>query len=99
MVLSAGETRKNVQNFVLITPEAREAIDVLIAGREAVGVPKTNRFLFAQPAANTRLTSLKRLVDIARGCPSLEYPERITPQKLREYMTSLSQVCYVTLHF
>jgi protein subunit release factor A len=48
MVVNAGKSRKNVDAFVILPPDARKAIDLLIETRAAVGVPETNMFVFAR---------------------------------------------------
>jgi hypothetical protein len=45
MVESAGKSRKNVDAFVLLPPDAKQAVDLLIESRGFVGVPLTNPYM------------------------------------------------------
>lgn len=96
MVICAGKSRKNVDAFVLLPPDARQALDLLIEYRAAVGVPLTNRYIFARMSADTPLTGHTDLQEIAQTCPGLQFPERITSTNLRKYIGTVSQV---SLHY
>ena len=48
MIVAAGKSRKNVDAYVLLPPDAKEAIDILLETRKAVGVPITNPYIFFQ---------------------------------------------------
>ena len=48
MIIVAGKSRKNVDAYVLLPPDAKEAIDILLETRKAVGVPITNPYIFFQ---------------------------------------------------
>jgi len=45
MVLNAGKSRKNVDDFVFLSFDARQAVDLLIVTRTQVGVPPSNIYL------------------------------------------------------
>jgi len=96
MVISAGKSRKNIEAFVLIPPDCKTAIDVLIATRTspAVGVPETNEFLFARLSADSSFSGTVELKEIALTCPGLRQPARITSTNLRKYIATVSQVCF-----
>jgi len=74
MVSNAGKSRKNVDAFVLLPPNARLAIDLLIDTRAQVGVPPTNIYIFACINANTRLSSHSELEELANSCEGLKFP-------------------------
>lgn len=92
MVISAGKSRKNVQAFVLLPPDARRTVDLLIETRSAVGVPNTNPYIFARLSCDTPMSGHTELQDIVNFCPGLKYPERITSRNLRRYIATVSQV-------
>lgn len=92
MVIEAGKSRKNVEAFVLLPPDARKAIDALIKTRSRVGVPPTNVFIFARLSADSPLTGHTELQELAQKCEGLKYPERITSRKLRTYIATVCQV-------
>lgn len=95
MVISAGKSRKNVDAYVLLPPDAKKAVDLLIETRhsEGVCVSKTNEFIFARMSAETSLSGHIELQEVAQLCPGLKYPERITSTNLRKYIATVSQVC------
>ena len=93
MVISAGKSRKNVDAFVLIPPDAREAIDILLKKRDDCGVPTTNQYLFARINADTPLSGHTELANIVKKCDNIQYPERINSRGLRKYIATVSQVC------
>jgi len=93
MVISAGKSRKNIEAFVLMPPDARKAVDLLISTRNAVGIPATNEYIFARLAADTSMSGNVELQEVAYSCPGLRYPERITSRNLRKYIATVSQVC------
>jgi len=94
MVVNAGKSRKNVDAFILIPPDAQNAIDILIECRSAVGVPPSNEFVFGRLTADTPMAGHTELQELAHQCGELQYPERITSRKLRTYIATISQVNY-----
>jgi len=93
MVVSAGKSRKNVAAYILLPPDARSAIDLLIATRAAVRVPDTNPYIFARFHTDTPLSGNCELQEIVQQCPGVTCPERITSTLLRRYIATVSQVC------
>ena len=93
MVIAAGKSRKNVDAYILLPPDCKRAIDVLIKTRGDVQVPKTNPYVFARLNADTPLTGNKELKDIATECPGLKHADRIKSTSLRRYIATVSQVC------
>ena len=53
MVISAGKSRKNVDAYVLLPPDTKEAIDLLNSLRDEVGVPVNNENIFASTHGGT----------------------------------------------
>jgi hypothetical protein len=94
-VISAGKSRKNVEAFVLLPPDARQSIDLLIETRSRVGVPTSNVYIFARLSADTPMDGHTELKEIALSCDGLQFPERITSTYLRKYIATASQVCGV----
>ena len=92
MVINAGKSRKNVDAFVLLPPDAKGATDLLIDTRAQVGVPPTNRYIFRRMNADTPMAGHTELQEMARLCEGLKYPERISSRRLRTYTATVSQV-------
>lgn len=92
MVVNAGKSRKNVEAFILLPPESRMAIDLLIETRSIVGVPPSNNFVFGRLTADTPMAGHTELQELAQQCNDLKFPERITSRYLRTYIATVSQV-------
>jgi hypothetical protein len=92
MVESAGKSRKNVDAYVLLPPDAKRAVDLLINSRARVGVPETNEFIFARFSVNSPMSGNNELREVVQPCPSLKSPDRITSTNLRKYIATVSQV-------
>ena len=82
----------NVDAFVLLPPDACNAIDVLISTRAKVEVPPANVFIFARLSADSPLTGHTDMQELAQQCEGLQFPERITSRQLRTYIATVSQV-------
>jgi hypothetical protein len=96
MVINAGKSRKNVKAFVILPPDARKATDLLIDTRAAVGVPKTNMFIFGRLSA--AMSGHTEMRELALKCqPVLKQPDRVTLRGLRTYIATVSQVILVSL--
>jgi hypothetical protein len=93
MVLSAGKSRKNVDAYVLLPPDTREAIDLLNSIRNEVGVPVNNEYIFARLNAETPMAGHTDLKEIVNSCPGLKEPSKISSTSLRKYIATVSQVC------
>ena len=94
MVINAGKSRKNVNAYILLPPDARQAMDLLVEMRAAVGVPLSNKFMFARLTADTSMAGHTELQELAQQCDGLQFPERITSRCLRTYIATVSQVFY-----
>jgi len=92
MVVNAGKSRKNVEAYVILPPDARIAIDLLIETRSVVGVPPSNIFIFGRLTADTPMTGHTELQEMAQKCEGLKFPDRITSRHLRTYIATVSQV-------
>ena len=92
MVIAAGKSRKNVEAYVLLPPDSKAAIDLLIETRERVCVPKTNPYIFARLNADSPLSGSQELKKVCSSCPGLKYPERINSRNLRKYISTVCQV-------
>ena len=92
LVVVGGKSVKNTDVYILFTPDANSAIELLIRKRSSVGVPRTNPYVFARLHANTPLSGNVELSEIAHLCPGLKHAERITSRALRKYVATVSQV-------
>jgi len=86
LVVVLGKSSKNVQAYILLPPDSQKAINLLLDKRSAVGVPKSNKFVFARLNSDTSLTGIAEMREVSNSCPDLEFPERITSTKLRKYV-------------
>ena len=99
MVISAGKSRKNVEAFVLIPPDASAALKVLNANRKKIGIRKENVYLFPRLTADTPICGQAVLREISNSCADLEHPERMRSRGLRKYVATITQVSlYNYLH-
>ncbi|XP_078322178.1 uncharacterized protein LOC144621976 isoform X2 [Crassostrea virginica] len=96
MVISAGKSRKNVDAYVLLPPDTKEAIDLLNSLRDEVGVPVNNPYIFARLNAVTPMAGHTDLKEIVESCPSLREPSKITSTNLRKYIATVSQILDMT---
>ena len=92
MVEGLGKSKKNRHAYILMTPETREAIEVLIENRENVQIPNGNKYMFARLNANTPLSGVAALKEVSNKCPDLQQPDYITTTNLRKYVATVSQV-------
>ena len=78
---------------IILTPEAKEAVDTLMDKRETVGISKLNPYVFAKPASTTHIRFCETLRKITTNEKiSLKHPELITSTRLRKYIATVSQV-------
>ena len=92
MVISAGKSRKNVDAYVLLPPDGKKAVELLIETRNQAGVPLSNKFIFARMNADTPLSGTQEFKEHCMACPNLQYPERINSRNLRKYVSTVCQV-------
>lgn len=92
MVVAAGKSRKNVDAYVLLPPDAQRAVDLLIGSRVDVGVPSDNPYIFARMSTNTPLSGNAELQEVVSACKNILHPTRITSTSLRKYIATVSQV-------
>jgi hypothetical protein len=92
MVISAGKSRKNVDAYVMLPPDAKKALDLLIDCRSRVGIPETNEYIFARFSENSPMSGNNELREVIQSCPELHSPDKITSTSLRKYIATVSQV-------
>jgi len=92
MVISAGKSRKNIEAYVILPPGTRQAIDMLIDKRSAVGVPATNVYVFGRLSADSSMAGHTEMKELAYKCDGLKYPDRISSRRLRNYIATICQV-------
>lgn len=92
MVVVRGKSLKNKDAFILLTPDSRQAIDLLNEKRSSVGVPADNRYVFARLNAKTPLSGTADLHELVLECPGIKFPSTFTSTKLRKYIATVSQV-------
>ena len=92
MFIAAGKSRKNVDAYVLLPPDTKDAIDILLETRKEVGVPITNPYIFARMNADSPLSGTQEMKHVCESCPGLKFPERINSRNLRKYISTVCQV-------
>ena len=92
MVIAAGKSRKNVDAYVLLPPDAQRAVDLLIGTRADVGVPSSNPYIFARMSTETPLSGNGELQEVVNASKNILHPNRITSTSLRKYIATVSQV-------
>ena len=97
MVISAGKSKKNVDAFVLIPPECKSNIELLLKTRQKVGIRDTNPYLFPRQQADSSLSGHTELRELVNECPGLKYPTRISSKYLRRYIATVSQVIHLVI--
>lgn len=76
---------------VILTPEIKAAVDVLVETRDLVHIDKDNPFLFPRGDGLNNIRGDKCLKESAMQA-SLEFPERISSTNLRKYTATVVQV-------
>jgi hypothetical protein len=92
LVVVLGKSRKNVLTYILLPPDCKMAIQLLLDTRPMVNVPSTNKYVFARLNAETPISGTTDIRDVVNACPLLEFPERISSTTLRKYIATVSQV-------
>lgn len=80
---------------VILTPEVKDSIDLLIKTRKAVGIPDENPYVFARPTRQSlqHMRAWDCLRNLATECdPPLTNLANITSTKLKKYIATISQV-------
>lgn len=99
LVVTPGKSNKNKCSYILLTPDAQQAIDAIIKRRGMV-VNQKNPFLFARPTTEDTCFegtyAIDQMRDLCHKTVTLKYPDRITCTKCRKYLSTVSQVCLIT---
>ena len=82
---------------VLLTPDVKAAMDVLLETRSAVGIPTTNQYFFPSYSKHGHLDAcqvIQKIVSLA----GVQHPERITTTKLKlcKYVGTMMQLLDLT---
>lgn len=95
LIVVRGKSVKNTTAYVLLPPECKAALNVLLSTRDSSCALPTNKFIFARQCANTPISGIMAMKTLVQECPLLEHPDRITSTKLRKYIATVSQVIYI----
>jgi hypothetical protein len=82
---------------MILTPDCKKSIELLIETRETVGVPETNPYVFAR--ANNNSNNCVRGWDCLKKLTKeleLERPAALTSTKLSKYVATVAQVASLT---
>ena len=89
MVHLPGKGRRTVP--MLITGDVKAAMEMLVANRSDLGIPKANRYFFATKSENGYLDGWRVMREMAIAA-GLEHPKRVTSTNLRKYVSTVAQV-------
>ena len=90
MVQVPGKRSRRVP--IILTPEAKVAMDLLVKHRNAVEIHLDNPYFFASDSANGHLDGYTTLRSVAVAAET-DNPERITSTNFRKYCATVTQVC------
>jgi hypothetical protein len=76
---------------ILLTATMQSQLELLMKLRDAVGVPSTNRYVFAQPNSDSCLRSSDCLRQFA-ALSGADQPSLITSTRLRKHVATMSQI-------
>lgn len=94
LIVVRGKSVKNTKAYVLLPPECKAAMEVLLKCRDSSCAPLSNKFIFARQCADTPISGITTMKALVQECSNLEKPDRITSTKLRKYIATVSQVIY-----
>lgn len=92
LIIVQGKSVKNTHAFVLLPPDCKNSMELLLKTRQTCQIPHTNEYIFARMYSDTPISGSAELKELANSCPLLKHPERITTRKLRKYIATVSQV-------
>ena len=95
MVEITGKRGRTVP--IILTPDTKHSIELLIKTRKDVGIPDENPYVFAlvNKKSNNCVRGWDCLKRISENL-SLQRPEALTSTKLRKYIATVSQVASLT---
>ena len=91
MVVVSGKSQKNVQAFILITPDAKQGIESLC--KDGHRNPNS-LYIFDKPNTLAPMDGCGAMRSITDICPGLQYPERIRSNKIRQYLAVFARVSF-----
>lgn len=77
---------------ILLSPEVKKAIDLLLETRDQVNVNPENPYVFAKSGCSLQSLRGWDVLHAAANNAALTNPELVTSTKLRKYVATLSQV-------
>ena len=83
--------KKNRKVPILVTQEAKTAMDVLAKTRDAVGIPERNPFFFASRSLDGYLNSWQAMKSVVDD-KNVESPMSISSTRLRKYIATVCQL-------
>ena len=83
--------KKNRKVPILVTEEAKEAMETLKKTRDSAGIPNTNPSFFASKSSDGYLNSWQAMKAVVDGA-AVDHPGNISSTTLRKYIATLCQV-------
>lgn len=95
LVMTRGKRDRGVP--VLLMPNMKESIEILIKSRNKVGVHEQNPYIFACPTSGSLLPLRGHdcVFKFAQSCGA-ENPQNLTATKLRKHLATLTQILNLT---
>jgi hypothetical protein len=84
MVLSARESRKKVDAYVLLPPGAKRVVELLINSRTRLEVSEMNEFIFACFSANNPKSGNNELREVVLAYAGLQSVDKLISTSLRK---------------
>jgi hypothetical protein len=94
MVQLPGKRNRRVP--LLITPDVKSAMEVLVRNRRYSGIPDNNPYFFASNSPTGYLDHWRVLKDLAEAA-QLDHPELVTSTALRKYISTVAQVHFLMI--
>ena len=87
------ESKRGHKVSVLLTPDIKGAMDILVKKRQEANINTNNKFFFARPSEDS-LNHIRHWDCLRKQCTGLKLkqPDLITSTHLRKYVATVSQV-------
>lgn len=95
LLLFEVEGKRGRKVPVILTPDVKKGVDLIVKTRNSVGVYNENPHLFARPYFNARSSIRAKLGEFATECGA-KYPQYITSTRLRKHVATISQILNLT---
>lgn len=95
MIMIRGKRERNVS--VILIPEVKKALNLLVRCRDTVGINAQNPYLFPRSSGTEHIAGHFCIRNLTKEIPELEFPERIYSTNLRKFTATIVQVSILFL--